>query len=345
MHRIAVIGASGYTGAELLRLLVQHPQAELVCVTSRQYAGQPVDEIFPSLRSLVSLNFEDVDPAGLAGRADLVFTAVPHQTAMDMVPKLLGAGCRVVDLSADFRLRDVSIYEDWYQEHTAPDLLSEAVYGLPELFRKHIPAARLVANPGCYPTSIALALTPLLEEQRIDPATIIVDSKSGTSGAGRSAKLGTIFCEVNEGFKAYGLPRHRHTPEIEQTLSMVSGEAVTISFTPHLLPVNRGILSTCYASLEGPISLDELHGLYLDRYSAEAFVRVLPKGHLPNISQVTGSNFCDIGVLLDDRTGRVIVVSVIDNLVKGAAGQALQNMNLMLGLPEQTGLMMAPGYP
>jgi N-acetyl-gamma-glutamyl-phosphate reductase len=345
MHRIAVIGASGYTGAELLRLLVQHPDAELVCVTSRQYAGQPVAGIFPSLRSLVDLNFEDLNSAGLAGRVDLVFTAVPHQTAMNMVPELLDAGCRVVDLSADFRLKDIATYEAWYQIHTSPDLLSEAVYGLPELFREHIPEARLVANPGCYPTSIALALTPLLEQKRIDPSTMIVDSKSGASGAGRSAKLDTIFCEVNEGFKAYGLPRHRHTPEIEQTLSVVSGEAVTISFTPHLLPVNRGILSTCYASLVGPATLDELHGHYLDRYSAETFVRVLPKGQLPNISQVTGSNFCDIGLAVDDRTGRVIAVAVIDNLVKGAAGQALQNMNLMLGLPEQTGLMGAPGFP
>ncbi len=345
MHRIAVVGASGYTGAELLRLLVQHPETELVCVTSRQHAGQPVAEIFPSLQRLQDLTFEDLDPVGLASRVDLVFTAVPHQTAMSMIPELLGGGCRVVDLSADFRLRDVSVYEAWYQAHTAPDLLSEAVYGLPELFREHLPAARLVANPGCYPTSIALALTPLLEEKKVDLATIIVDSKSGTSGAGRSAKLDTIFCEVNEGFKAYGLPRHRHTPEIEQTLSMVSGEAVTISFTPHLLPVNRGILSTCYASLADSSSLDQLHELYLRRYAAETFVRVLPKGHLPNISQVTGSNFCDIGLAVDDRTGRVIVVSVIDNLVKGAAGQALQNMNLMLGLPEQTGLMMAPSFP
>ena len=345
MHRIAVIGASGYTGVELLRLLVQHPDIVLTCVTSRQYAGQPVGGVFPSLQGLIDLNFDELEPAGLAKRADLVFTAVPHQTAMNMIPELLDSGCRVIDLSADFRLKDVAVYEAWYQAHTSPDLLEEAVYGLPELFRKQIPAARLVANPGCYPTSIALALTPLLEEKKIDPTTIIVDSKSGTSGAGRSAKLDTIFCEVNEGFKAYGLPRHRHTPEIEQTLSTVSGEAVTISFTPHLLPVNRGILSTCYASLEGLVSFDELHDLYLDRYSAETFVRVLPKGHLPNISQVTGSNFCDIGIAIDDRNNRVVVVSVIDNLIKGAAGQALQNMNLMLGLPEQTGLMMAPGFP
>ncbi|MGD9019795.1 MAG: N-acetyl-gamma-glutamyl-phosphate reductase [Desulfuromonadales bacterium] len=345
MHRIGVIGASGYTGAELLRLLVLHPETELVCVTSRQYAGQSVAKVFPSLHGVLDLTFEDVDPEGLAGRVDLVFTAVPHQTAMNMVPQLLDAGCRVVDLSADFRLRDLSVYAAWYQAHTSSELLSEAVYGLPELFRDQVPGARLVANPGCYPTSIALALTPLLEEKKIDPATIIVDSKSGTSGAGRSAKLETTFCEVNEGFKAYGLPRHRHTPEIEQTLSAVSGETVTISFTPHLLPVNRGILSTCYAALKGPCTLDELYDLYLDRYSAETFVRIVTKGQLPNISQVTGSNFCDIGLAVDDRTGRVVVVAVIDNLVKGAAGQALQNMNLMLGLPEQLGLLMAPAFP
>jgi N-acetyl-gamma-glutamyl-phosphate reductase len=345
MHRIAVIGASGYTGAELLRLLVLHPETELVCVTSRQYAGQSVGRVFPSLQGILDLAFEDVEPAGLAGRADLVFTAVPHQTAMSMVPELLDAGCRVIDLSADFRLKDLAVYEEWYQAHTSHALLAEAVYGLPELFREQVPAARLVANPGCYPTSIALALTPLLEEKKIDPATIIVDSKSGASGAGRSAKLDTIFCEVNEGFKAYGVPRHRHTPEIEQTLGAVSGEAVTISFTPHLLPVNRGILSTCYATLAGTCSLDALCSLYRDRYSAEIFVRILEKGQLPNISQVTGSNFCDIGLAVDDRTGRVIVVAVIDNLIKGAAGQALQNMNLMLGLPEQQGLMTAAVFP
>ena len=345
MYRIAVVGASGYTGAELLRLLARHPEAELVCVTSRQYAGQPVAEIFPSLQGILDLSFDDVDPAGVAGRADLVFTAVPHQTAMNMIPELLAAGSRVVDLSADFRLRDVSVYEAWYQAHTASDLLDEVVYGLPELFRDQVPAARLVANPGCYPTSVALALTPLLEAKKIDPATIIVDSKSGTSGAGRAAKLDTLFCEVNEGFKAYGLPRHRHTPEIEQTLSHVSGATVTVSFTPHLLPVNRGILSTCYASLSGACTLEELHALYLDRYADETFVRILAPGQLPNISQVSGSNFCDIGLAVDDRTGRVIVVAVIDNLVKGAAGQALQNMNLMLGLPEQTGLLMPPVFP
>ena len=345
MHRIAVIGASGYTGVELLRLLSRHPETELVCVTSRQYAGQSVSEVFPSMQGNQDLFFENHDLAGLADRADLVFTAVPHQTAMGMIPDLLAGGCRVVDLSADFRLSDLSTYESWYQEHTAPELLGEAVYGLPELFREQIPSARLLANPGCYPTSVALAMAPLLANTLIDATTIIVDSKSGTSGAGRAAKVDTLYCEVNEGFKAYSLPRHRHTPEIEQTLGRLAGSDVTISFTPHLLPVNRGILSTCYANLSGRISLQELHDIYLEMYASETFVRVLPKGRLPNISQVRGSNYCDIGLAVDDRTGRVIAIAAIDNLVKGAAGQAVQNMNLMLALPENTGLEISPLFP
>ena len=224
-------------------------------------------------------------------------------------------------------------------------MLDEAVYGLPELFREQIPPARLLANPGCYPTSVALALAPLLENKLIDLTTIIVDSKSGTSGAGRAAKVDTLYCEVNEGFKAYSLPRHRHTPEIEQTLGRLAGSDVTISFTPHLLPVNRGILSTCYANLSGQISLQELHDIYLKKYASEVFVRVLPKGMLPNISQVRGSNYCAIGLAVDDRTGRVIAIAAIDNLVKGAAGQAVQNMNLMLSLPENTGLVISPLFP
>lgn len=345
MHRIAVVGASGYTGVELLRLLSRHPEAELTCITSRQYAGQKVAEVFPSLRGALDLVFEDVGAKALADSADLVFTAVPHQTAMGMIPDLLDSGCRVVDLSADFRISDVETYEAWYQEHTAPGLLCEAVYGLPELFREKVPTANLVANPGCYPTSIALALAPLLEKALIVPETIIVDSKSGTSGAGRAAKVDSLFCEVNEGFKAYGLPRHRHIPEIEQTLSVIAGEDITISFTPHLLPVNRGILSTCYASYKGSLSHDTLHEVFAKRYADEEFVRVLPAGQLPNISQVTGSNYCDIGLVFDQRTGRVVVLAALDNLVKGAAGQAVQNMNLMLSLHENTGLRSLPVFP
>ncbi|MCM2264621.1 MAG: N-acetyl-gamma-glutamyl-phosphate reductase [Desulfuromonadales bacterium] len=345
MHKVAVIGASGYTGVELLRLLAGHPQVTVICVTSRQQAGQALGEVFPSLAGIYDLTFEAVEPAALAERAELVFLAVPHQAAMGMVPELLAAGCRVIDLSADYRLRDAAVYAEWYEPHETPELLTEAVYGLPELYREQVRGTRLVANPGCYPTSVALALTPLLRNQLIDPATIIVDSKSGTSGAGRAAKVDTLYCEVNEGFKAYGLPRHRHTPEIEQTLSDVAGRPVTISFTPHLVPVNRGILSTCYASLTGVSSLPELLNIYRQAYAGEPFVRILPEGRLPNVSQVRGSNFCDIGLAVDPRTRRVIVVAAIDNLVKGAAGQALQNMNLMLGLKESEGLRGAALFP
>lgn len=345
MHKVAVIGASGYTGVELLRLLGGHPQVTVTCVTSRQQAGQALGEVFPSLAGIYDLTFEAIEPADLGGRADLVFLAVPHQAAMGMVPQLLTAGCRVIDLSADYRLRDAAVYAEWYEPHRTPELLNEAVYGLPELYREQVIGARLVANPGCYPTSAALALMPLLRNRLIDPATIIVDSKSGTSGAGRAAKVDTLYCEVNEGFKAYGLPRHRHTPEIEQTLSDVAGSPVTISFTPHLLPVNRGILSTCYASLVSGRSLPELLDCYRQAYAGEPFVRLLPEGHLPNINQVRGSNFCDIGLAVDPRTQRVIVVAAIDNLVKGAAGQALQNMNLMLDLQENEGLRGAALFP
>lgn len=345
MHNVAVIGASGYTGVELLRLLALHPRVRVSAVTSRQQAGQPLAEVFPSLAGIYDLTFEALEPAALAGRAEVVFTAVPHQAAMTIVPTLLEAGCKVVDLSADYRLHDPAVYAEWYEEHQTPELLGEAVYGLPELYRERVRGARLVANPGCYPTSVALALTPLLREGLIDPATIIIDSKSGTSGAGRAAKVDTLYCEVNEGFKAYGLPRHRHTPEIEQTLSEAAGSPVTVSFTPHLLPVNRGILSTCYASLKTGLTTAELVEHYRRVYADEPFVRVLPAGRLPNLSQVRGSNFCDLGVCADPRTGRVIAVAAIDNLVKGAAGQAIQNMNLLLGLPEGAGLGAAALVP
>lgn len=345
MYRVSVVGASGYTGAELLRLLAGHDQITIASVTSRQYAGQPVSAQFPSLRGCVEREFELFDPTAIAKNADVVFTAVPHQTAMAMVPALLDGGARVIDLSADFRLADAEAYASWYQPHTAPELLKQTVYGLPELFRSEVPAARLVANPGCYPTSAALALAPLLAEQLIDPASIVIDSKSGASGAGRGAKVASLFCEVNEGFKAYGLPHHRHIPEIEQTLSRLAGSVVTISFTPHLVPANRGILTTCYATLAGAADQDALLARFAEYYREEPFVRVLPNGQLPNIAHVAGSNFCDVGLAADARTGRIVVISAIDNLVKGAAGQAVQNMNLMMGLPETAGLLQPPVFP
>jgi N-acetyl-gamma-glutamyl-phosphate reductase len=345
MVKVAIVGASGYTGVELLRLLAGHPGVEITCVTSRQNAGEMISAVFPSLRDRIALVCDPVDSDLVAARADFVFTALPHQTAMAVVPGLLAAGKRVVDLSADYRLRDVAVYRQWYQEHSSPELLPEAIYGLPELFRDQVRPARLVANPGCYPTSVALALAPLLVHRLIDHRTLIIDSKSGASGAGRSAKLGSLFCEVNEGFAAYGVAKHRHTPEIEQTLSALAGETVTVNFTPHLLPVNRGILSTCYANLVQSQSTRELIEVFRDYYRGETFVRVCGEDSLPNVAFVRGSNFCDLGIVADPRTGRVIVVAALDNLVKGAAGQAVQNMNLMLALPETTGLTGLPVFP
>ena len=345
MIKVAVVGASGYTGVELLRLLLNHPDVVVTCVTANQNAGESVATLFPSLAGRISMVCTALDSADVAANADLVFTALPHQAAMAVIPGLLAAGCKVIDLSADYRLRDPQVYGAWYAAHTSPELLSEAVYGLPELYRTAIPAARLIANPGCYPTSVALALAPLLLAGMVDPATLIIDSKSGTSGAGRSATQGSLYCEVNEGFKAYGVGNHRHTPEIEQTLSDLARQEVKVSFTPHLLPVSRGILSTCYATLRQETTTAELLKYYRSFYDGEAFVRICADGNLPNIAYVRGANYCDIGVVVDPRTGRVIVVSAIDNLVKGAAGQAIQNMNLLLSLPETRGLEVVPLFP
>lgn len=344
MVKVAVVGASGYTGVELIRLLAAHPAVEISCLTSRQNVGDDISSLFPSLIERFNHVCDPVDIDVILDKADFIFTALPHQTAMEVVPDFIRAGKKVVDLSADFRLRDMSTYEAWYQAHSCPELLAEAVYGLPELYRERIRGARLIANPGCYPTSVALALAPLLKEGVIDVSTLVVDSKSGASGAGRGAKVGSLFCEVNEGFKAYGVGNHRHTPEIEQTLSELAGRPVVLNFTPHLLPVNRGILSTCYATCTvGQTS--ELVALFQDFYKNEPFVRIHPQGQFPDVSYVRGSNFCNIGLYADSRTGRVIVVSVIDNLVKGAAGQAVQNMNLMIGEKESLGLEALPLFP
>jgi N-acetyl-gamma-glutamyl-phosphate reductase len=346
MLNVAIIGASGYTGAELARILCNHPDTRLTAATSRQYAGQPLSQVFPNLRHKTELICENLSAEELCARADLFFTAVPHKTAMDIVPNLLAAGKKVVDLSADFRLRDVAVYEEWYQKHTAADTLKKAVYGLPELHREQIRASRLIANPGCYPTSIILALTPLLKAGVIDPQTIIADSKSGTSGAGRSAQVGSLFCEVADGFRAYKVGgAHRHTPEIEQEINAFLPEPVRISFTPHLLPISRGILSTIYAQLKPGIQHIEIAQLYEKMYAQEPFIRVLPENIFPATQYVRGSNFCDIGFKIDSRTNRIIILSTIDNIVKGAAGQAVQNMNLMCGFAETAGLEGAPFFP
>jgi len=345
MIRIGIVGASGYTGVELARLLCSCPDVKLTVATSRQYKGKKLAEVYPNLAGLVDIVCEDLRTEELAERADLFFTAVPHQTAMAIVPALLQAGKKVVDLSADFRLHDAAVYEKWYQKHTAQEYLTEAVYGLPELYREQIKKARLVANPGCYPTSVILGLTPLLQAGVIDPDTIIVDSKSGASGAGRVAQTGTLFCEVAEGFKAYKIAAHRHTPEMEQEISKLCKKPVTISFTPHLLPMSRGILSTIYAKLSRSVTDAEVYGLFQGFYANEPFVRLCQAGAFPATQYVRGGNFCDIGFKTDSRTGRIIILSAIDNLVKGAAGQAVQNMNLMCNLPETKGLLAVPLFP
>lgn len=343
--RVAIAGASGYTGFELVRLLSTHPSARITMITSRQQKGQRLDECYPALKRHCDLMFEHPDPEKLASSCDIVFTALPHEAAMDIIPGLLELGSKVIDLSADYRLRDASVYESWYSKHKTPELLKEAVYGLPELYREKIKPARLVANPGCYPTSVILAAAPLISGGLIDPATLIADSKSGASGAGRGVSLGIHFCEVNEGFRAYKVAEHRHTPEIEQELSILAGKPVTINFTPHLVPMTRGILSTVYASLRSGVSAERVDEAFRDFYATAPFVRLSGRGDLPTTLQVRGSNYCDLGWRVDERTRRVIVISVIDNLTRGASGQAVCNMNLMCGFSEGAGIDFAPWQP
>jgi N-acetyl-gamma-glutamyl-phosphate reductase len=346
MLKVAIVGASGYTGVELLRILHSHPEVAVTCVTSEQNAGRPVSDVFPTLRGRIDIPLENLEPVKIAEKVDIVFTALPHKAAMEVVPTFLKMGKDVIDLSADYRIHDADLYGRWYSPHLNPELLAQAVYGIPELRRAQIAEASLVANPGCYPTSVILGLAPLLKSKVIDPASIIVDAKSGVTGAGRSAKVDNLYCEVNEGFKAYGVGGvHRHIPEIEQELSLLAGKELAISFTPHLVPMDRGILSTIYTNPLGKVAASELITLYETFYDGEPFVRVLPEGSFPSTAHVRGSNFCDIGISVDERTGRVIVISAIDNLVKGASGQAVQNMNLLCGLPETLGLDFLPIFP
>lgn len=339
MLKIAIVGASGYTGLELIRILHCHPEVAVTCLTSEQSAGKRISDVFPTLKGRCDLVLENLEPVRVAEKADLIFTALPHKAAMEVVPTFLKLGKKVIDLSADYRLSDAAVYGEWYEPHLNPANLKKAVYGLPELRRTKIKAAKLVANPGCYPTSIILGLAPLLKKGLIDLSSIIADSASGVTGAGRAAKVDSLYCEVNEGYKAYGVGGvHRHTPEIEQELSLVAGAPLKITFTPHLVPMDRGILSTLYATATKKMTGEAIVKLYEEYYSGEPFVRVLAKGSLPSTAFVRGSNFCDIAPLIDVRTGRIIVISAIDNLMKGASGQAVQNMNLMCGFPETMGL-------
>lgn len=345
--RVAIAGASGYAGAELVRLAAAHPFFEITAVTSEKSAGQLVSAVFPSLTGIVEHRFEALAPEALAERADAVFLALPHTKSQDPVALCMKAGKLVVDLSADYRLKDVAAYEQWYQTpHTHPRLLQEAVYGLPELHREAIAKTRLVASPGCYPTAAILQLAPLIAKNLVQPDLIVIDAKSGISGAGRSPALPYHFPEAHESLEPYKIGKHRHIPEIEQELSGMIGKtgSITVTFTPHLVPMNRGILSTAYCKLVHDMPLADLRSLYREFYKGERFVR-LYEDIVPNPRYIRGSNFCDIGVYTDPRAGWVVTVAAVDNLVKGAAGQAIQAMNLMMGIPEESGLTLPGSYP
>ncbi|MDO8863854.1 N-acetyl-gamma-glutamyl-phosphate reductase [Haliea sp. E1-2-M8] len=343
MIRAGIVGGTGYTGVELLRLLALHRDVEVVAITSRAEAGRRVDDLYPNLRGHFDLVFAEPDVALLAA-CDVVFFATPHNVAMQLVPELLAAGSRVIDLSADYRIRDAALWSQWYGEpHASPELLPEAVYGLPEVNRDRIRGARLVACPGCYPTAIQLGWIPLLAKGLVDPATLIASAASGASGAGRQAKIDNLLSEVAGSFKAYGVGGHRHLPEIEQGLADVSGSPVAVTFVPHLLPIVRGIHATLFARLRSPAG--DLQALYEDYYAAEPFVDVLPRGMFPQTRTVKGANRCQLSIMVPQDRDTVVVMSTIDNLVKGASGQALQNMNIMFGLPEQAGLELVGLLP
>lgn len=337
MIQTGIVGATGYAGQELVRLLHMHPQVHITHVISKNFAGKRMSEVYGNYPHAEDAVLEELDISALARDCDVVFTALPHGASMQVVPILLDAGVKVIDLSGDFRYDDPAVYEQWYGlKHTQPALNSEAVYGLCELYRERICKARLVANPGCYTTTSILALYPLLKAGLIQPSGIVIDAKSGVSGAGRTEKLAFSFCESHESFKAYGVTTHRHTSEIEQELSHAAGNPIALCFTPHLLPVKRGILATCYAMLAPGATQQSVQAAYDAYYADETFVRV--QQDLPELKQVNGSNNCAIGFRLDARLGRLIVISCLDNLIKGAAGQAIQNMNLMCGLDEAAGL-------
>jgi N-acetyl-gamma-glutamyl-phosphate reductase len=343
--RVGIIGATGYTGVELLRLLLRHPKVEITALTSQKYAGIPIDQVFPSLMKSLQLKCEELAVDQISKKTDFIFTAVPHKTAMETVPLFYRQGKRVVDLSADFRFKDATVYEKWYQKHTSADLLSESVYGLPELHREEIRNAKIVGNPGCYPTGALIGLTPLVRKGMVSLGSIVIDSKSGVSGAGRDVVLESLFCEVNEGVKAYKIFEHRHLPEIEQELSQMVQKEVAVTFVPHLIPMDRGILTTVYVNLEKRLRTEEVLNVFQEYYQKDSFVRICPKERLPNTKDVRGSNYCDIGIKVNETDSRAVVVTAIDNLVKGASGEAVQNMNIMLGYPETMGLDILPFCP
>ena len=343
MIKVGIIGATGYAGSELVRILLGHKDVEIKWYGSRSYIDKKYASIYQNFFQLVDANCMDDNMEVLADQVDVIFTATPQGLCASLVNEEILSKVKIIDLSADFRIKDVKVYEEWYKlEHKSPQFIEEAVYGLCEINREDVKKARLVANPGCYTTCSILTCYPLVKEGIIDPNTIIVDAKSGTSGAGRGAKVDNLFCEVNENMKAYGVATHRHTPEIEEQLGYACGEKITINFTPHLVPMNRGILATAYASLKKDVTYEEVKAIYDKYYADEKFVRVLEKDVCPQTKWVEGSNYVDVNFKIDPRTNRIIMMGAIDNLVKGAAGQAVQNMNLMFGLEETTGLRLKP---
>ena len=344
MIRVAIVGATGYAGAELVRILSGHPEAELTVLTSRQFAGMRFDEVYPAFSGQVDLVCEAYSADLICDSADVVFMALPHQLPMSFVPEFIKRGKKVIDLSADFRFNEAAIYESAYQPHTAKDLLASSVYGLSELYAGQIEKAALIGNPGCYPTSVLLPLIPLLKKGLLDPTTLVADSKSGVSGAGRSLALGSHYCEVNESFKPYKVASHRHNPEMDAVLSREAQKDVSITFVPHLVPMTRGMLTTIYATPTADLKAKDVSDCYAAAYSQRPFIRLCSNDRLPDTLNVRGTNYCDIGFKVDERNNRLILVSAIDNLVKGAAGQAVQNMNIMMGFNETAGLLNVP-YP
>ncbi len=342
--RTAILGASGYTGGELIRLLLNHPGVEIRHATAARHAGKKLVEVFPHLRDLTDLDLEKLSPEKIADNVDVVFASLPHGASAEVVAYLYKKGLKIVDLGADFRISEEN-YNKWYSRHPCPSFIESAVYGISELYRDEIAKSQLVANPGCYPTSTILPLAPLIKKGIIREDNIIIDSKSGASGAGRTPSLDLHFCEVDEVLKAYKVGAHRHSPEIEQHLSSYCKKKTEVIFTPHLLPISRGILSTIYVSTNGSYSTSDLIGILKQFYHGSYFIRIYDEGHFPSISSIKGSNYCDIGVVSNPDKKTAILVSVIDNLVKGASGQAVQNMNIMMGLPESTGLKLNPVFP
>ncbi|MEF2243920.1 MULTISPECIES: N-acetyl-gamma-glutamyl-phosphate reductase [unclassified Paenibacillus] len=343
---VAIVGSTGYGGVELIRLLASHPQAEITSLISSSSAGTPFTDGFPHLINIREELLDDVDPALIKTKADVVFLATPAGVASKIAPQFLEAGLKVIDLSGDFRLKDTAVYEEWYKKPAAQEpYLSQAVFGLSEIYGENVKGASFISNPGCYPTATLLGLVPAVKAGWIDPASIIVDAKSGVSGAGRGVSLGTHYSELNENFKAYKLNKHQHVPEIEMVLSDAAGKPVVTTFSTHLVPMTRGIMSTIYATVQGEHSTQDFIDMYKGFYEGRSFVRIRPAGQWPSTKEVWGSNYCDIGFDYDARTNRVTIISVIDNLVKGAAGQAIQNLNLMMGWDESLGLQFVPAYP